>query len=76
MQPVQINADFKPPVLERQQFFFNDAGLQWTPPNNIAFGTWLACTGTHNTPQLFWQTTSQRTLDSNCADVHVYPVPV
>ena len=71
MQPVQINAVRISPTPEPQQFFFNSEGLQW---NATEFGGWLACSGTHNVPQLFWQTATQRDTDSKCSDVYLVPV--
>lgn len=75
MQSVMINADFKPPMLERQQFFFDDHTLRWTSPDpNSAFGGWLACIGTHGVPQLFWQSTLQLDKNSNCSSITLYAV--
>jgi len=77
MQPVMINADFKPPVQENQEFFFTEGeGLRWNPPDHTPFSGWLACIGTHNIPQLFWQTMDQRPLDVKCVEIDLDAVPV
>lgn len=76
MQDVEIDADFRAPGTERQGFFFNANGLQWNPPAalNTTFGGWIACMGTHGTPQLFWQTKTQKEMDQGCVDVNIVSV--
>lgn len=74
MQPVMINADFKPPVEENHDFeFVEEDGLRYDSHGQDNFSGWLACIGTHNIPQLFWQAMSQRGLDNKCVEVNLLP---
>ncbi|KAF4554372.1 Hypothetical protein D9617_4g001250 [Elsinoe fawcettii] len=74
--PIEINAGDEN---NAGAYFFNETGLQFTtsPSSNStydSFGGWLVCNWWRGVPQLFMRQSSvNKTLTSNCADVDLLP---
>lgn len=73
--PMEIDAGNKQTI---GAYFFNKTGLQFTTSpetsNTNGFGGWLVCNWWRGVPQLFMrQAGYNKTLTSNCADVHLLP---